>query len=307
MTTITEPTTADALEWRKDVNNGYMAETATLRGYTLRVTLEMHDTSPADPREWDNLGTFALRHRDYHLGDASRRGVRSTYPSAQLADAILETVDALLERGASWYVVARALRLHYGATVVRPAYLLDHSGISMSVGPNLLDGGTVDRRRQHVGDPGGWDTSVIGLVLDTAERREVIGTPVEHVDDELLAEVAEYDAYLQGDVWSVTVETSDGEEIESCGWIIGRDNAREEAVGMTPSEPHVDVIGQAYAELTDCDDVTGREVLVDLAVKVGLLADCVRDGRRHEAGELLEELATILEAVEAWTGTEAGR
>jgi hypothetical protein len=305
MTTTTERRPADELDWQ-DAEH-YSVETATLRGYTLRIALEQHDTSPADPREYDNLGTFALRHDRYWLGDASRGTRRSTYPSAKLADSILETVDALLERGASWYVVARALRLHYGATVVRPAYLYDHSGISISAGENLLDDGTVDRRNHNGFDPGGWDTSVIGLVLDTAERRELIGTPVEHVDEVLLAEVAEYDAYLQGDVWGVTVETSDGETVESVGWIIGRDNAREEAVAMTPSEPHVDIIGQAYAELTDCDEVTGREVMVDLAVKVGLLADRVRDGRRHEAGELVEEIGTILEAVEAWTGTEAGR
>ena len=54
----------------------------------------------------------------------------------------------------------------------------------------------------------------------TAKRREkVIGI--------LKAEVEEYSQWLEGDVWRVTVFDNDGDDLDSCGGILGRERAEE--------------------------------------------------------------------------------
>lgn len=161
-----------------------------------------------DPRQYENLGVMAARgHREYLLGDQT--------------DETQEVHDALV-RTRKPNVVARWLKVYRGATVVLPLGLIDHSGISIYVGSGA-----------HWCDPGGWDSGLIGLIYDTPETRENTGAPLESIERQLRAEVAEYDRYLTGDVWGIRVtrETVDGdtETLDECWGLLGREYAEQEA------------------------------------------------------------------------------
>ena len=149
-----------------------------------------YDTEPENPRHWGGLGVMACYHRNYILGD----------PGHPLTD---DVIDAL--KRAPGRTVARWLRVFHGATVVLPLYLLDHSGISMSAGS------------PSASDPGGWDTSMVGLIFDTPDKREEFGTALENIEAALHGEVEAYSAYLEGMVYRYTAYGEDGEEVSSCG------------------------------------------------------------------------------------------
>lgn len=148
-----------------------------------------YDDDPEDPRTWDGLGVMACSHSRYTLGD--------DHPLTE------PVIDAL--RRAPLRVVTRWLKVFHGATVVLPLYLYDHSGISMSAGTEATLA------------PRGWDTSVVGLIFDTPEKREEWGTPLERVEEALRGEVETYSAYLEGMVYRYTAYGEDGEEVSSCG------------------------------------------------------------------------------------------
>jgi hypothetical protein len=143
------------------------------------------------------------------------------------------------DRGVPFPVVARYLRVYYGATVVLPLWLIDHSGISMCTGP-------------FTSDPAGWDSGIVGVIFDTpATRADCWGneTPtVEQVTAALESEVATYASWLEGDVWTVTVERmtapcgapcahcaareGEWETVDSLSGIIGRQWAESEGRSM---------------------------------------------------------------------------
>jgi hypothetical protein len=189
-----------------------------------RITIEYQgDTDGANPREDDNLGVMlANGHRNYNLGDFALKGRHSPYDDA--ARASDHFVDRLGGRRAL-YALSRWLHIFYGATVVKPLWLIDHSGISMSTGP-------------FAADPGRWDSGVVGVIFDDPTRREEWGNPdPEEVDKILSSEVKYYDAYLTGMVIGYRVEAKrrgSWVEIDACwGYLYADkedlDNVRSEA------------------------------------------------------------------------------
>lgn len=149
-----------------------------------------YDVEPENPRHWGSLGVMACHHSRYILGD-------HRHP---LTDEVIEALKRAPVR-----VVTRWLRLVHGATVVLPLYLLDHSGLSMSAGS------------PSASDPGGWDTSMVGLIFDTPDKREEFGTALENIEAALRGEVETYSAWLEGMVYRYTAYGEDGEEVASCG------------------------------------------------------------------------------------------
>ena len=121
------------------------------------------------PRDWCPFGSMLAEHPRYTLGDQDG-------PAQELAG-FIEDMSEWHSGGALIDAVLKHLQRHFGSTVVLPLYLYDHSGISMSAGPNLLDGGGINTRTHNPFDPGGWDTSFIGFAFDTAKDREENGVP----------------------------------------------------------------------------------------------------------------------------------
>lgn len=140
------------------------------------------DTAPESPR-WDaEFGVMYCRHPRYSLGD---KGDLLTEVDTRLA-------DEGRRRTLRWLVE------EHGTTVVLPLFLHDHSGLSMSAGANLIaTGGDLEM----LGDR--WDTSLVGIIFDTAERRQ---DWVGESEEVLRREVRDYDLFLRGEIYTLLVE-----------------------------------------------------------------------------------------------------
>jgi len=180
-------------------------------GYTIVIDT---DDDPMSPREADNATVMLCWHRDYNLGD-----------DHDVAKDMKQRID-----GHDWHTsrpstaITRWLRIFHGATVVQPLYLLDHSGITISTS-------------KFWSDPGGWDTSTVGFVFDTAWNREMCGTTPEQAEEAIDAEVKSYANYLEGGYVGYTVLNARGEVVESCWGIPDVEDAKAEAEAHVPDVP----------------------------------------------------------------------
>ena len=184
-------------------------------GWTVET---YYDEDPMSPRDADNLGTLAIWHRSYDLGDKSHE---------------VDVATAAMDRWGSYALTARYLRMFHGATVVLKVGMLDHSGIS------LYSGGGA-----HCMDPGGWDSGTVGLIWDTPEGRAMTGVELANVGAALEGEVREMASYVEGDVYGYRILDADGEELDSCWGYIGhayfaeaRDSAVEYLLETLPAQP----------------------------------------------------------------------
>jgi len=101
--------------------------------------------------------------------------------------------------------------------VIKPLYMLDHSGITIS---------TSDFNDR-------WDSGQIGWVYITNKTIDVCGTTIKNdetfaqykkrLGEYLDAEVEVYDQYVRGDVYLFELTGENGEVIDSCGGFYGDD------------------------------------------------------------------------------------
>jgi hypothetical protein len=206
--------------------------------HVAEVVYEQFDSSHANPREGDQLGTMVCWHPDYILGDEQIRNMDGR--------GAVETAHEHSGRFRSIGMLARYCRIALNAPVVIPLYLYDHSGISMSAGPGLVLGETPKGGYDEFGSPRGWDTTLVGVIYTTPERiRELCGEPREDgqtfycpsdwngtpeawIEQQLKIEVELYDRYLRGEVYGYRVmafetpeaaeegDTDEAEDVDSC-------------------------------------------------------------------------------------------
>lgn len=145
-----------------------------------------------DPRNWENLTTMVCFHSRYILGD---------YHEYNVADFN------------SWEELENGLRRDNEIVLLRPLYLLDHSGLTVSTTPFN------DR----------WDSGQIGFVFVTRDKllkhfggKKVSKKLRDRAEILLDAEVVEYDLYLRGETYAIEFE--DGIKISG---FIGYDSAKE--------------------------------------------------------------------------------
>jgi hypothetical protein len=211
-------------------------------GEGIRVTVRYEEhTEHANPRDADNLGVMFCDYRGYTLGDEDAPDPRDrtiTCPQCE-GDGEVEGEEDLIEcpkcdgAGNIDVGIYEYLKRGHGATVVLPLFVLDHSGLSMSAGTAF---GDMESRGRFVGDEAGWDTSLVGVIFDTNESREMIGTAPEDIEEALRGEVETYDSYLRGEVYWWTVEDEDGDILESVGGYLGEtDYALSEAKATAAS------------------------------------------------------------------------
>jgi hypothetical protein len=193
-----------------------IAGEGTLTQGDLRLTMHQEEELDIfDPRDNTNVGAMICSHKRYDLGD-----------KAPWAKEYLNAVDDLFAEEPTLGDVMGWLKRTYGAIVVLPLYLLDHSGLSMRAGRSFADI-----------DPGEWDSGLVGFIFDTPKSRDETGVGPDHVEQALRAEVREYDSWLQGDVWSYAIErkticsvgAEHWETVEACGGFIGYDWAAQAA------------------------------------------------------------------------------
>lgn len=93
-----------------------------------------------------------------------------------------------------------------------PVYMYEHSGITISTSPF----------------PCKWDSGQVGWAYMT---RKIVDDWFNGDDSRALksieAEIREYDDYIRGDIYMITIKNEDGEMIECCGGYNGYDYAKE--------------------------------------------------------------------------------
>jgi hypothetical protein len=175
-----------------------MNTTSNGSGLVLKV---VRDENPENPRTYPcyNIGTMALFHRRYNLGDLDH-GIRTSDFEG-------------------WEEMEEHLYREYDAALVLPVFMYDHSGITISTGTFSCP----------------WDSGQIGFIfISKAKVREeyqckrLSKKVLNRVSEALNVEVRVYDQYLTGDIWGYVVETEDGDHVDSCWGFFGEEKARAE-------------------------------------------------------------------------------
>lgn len=162
-----------------------------------------YDECPESPRtSWDNLGKMVCFHKRYNLGDSNNLTSDSFNSWEELHDYLINYHDAI---------------------VILPIYMLDHSGITISV--NSFN----DR----------WDSGQVGFIYANREdiKKEFIvkyitKKTINQVKKILLAEIDVYDKYLRGECYIIAREIYDENKVnlnyDSYSGFCGYENALKE-------------------------------------------------------------------------------
>ena len=202
-----------------------------VNGYTVTVT---YDEFPLDPmRDGDTLGVMLADHRNYTLG--SDKNLTADY------EPIMNHFTGGFGDRKGIEVFARWMKIYGGATVVLPLTLYDHSGITM-----------------YAGSGSGWDTTLVGVIFDTPERRQTCGvTDPDKIEQLLREEVKIYASYLEGMVYAYTV-TNDEDEVV---WQDGSIFDSQEALAAGTEE------AERLLPITELDTLRKRETRLITALK----------------------------------------
>lgn len=186
------------------MNNNTYSE--SVNGYKVEVSLDEWADSP---RDWDNLGKWVCAHKRYGLPNE---------------------IDFDFGEYNSWSEVEAALAKRFDYVI--PLYMYDHSYLAFS----LWGAG---QYWQHAR----WDAGQVGFVAaNKADIREwfdvkkVTKKIEERFYNTLQSEVTDYEAYANGEVYTVTItDEADGELIDFCGGFYSAEEAlqsgRETAEG----------------------------------------------------------------------------
>lgn len=144
----------------------------------MKYTIEQ-DVFADDPRNWDNLGIMTLAHRRYDVVDEA--GLNGKFDSA---DELYHHIEKEL-----------------GGKCILPVYMMDHGSITLKTTP-------------FEGLYGRFDSGLLGFIFTTEEKIKEIGTPEDHIEEVLNAEVQQYGYYLDGDVWLISILDEDEEVVD---------------------------------------------------------------------------------------------
>ena len=177
-----------------------------MKSYKIKVE---YDTDPMNPRtEWDNIATMICFHNRYNLGD------KHNFKSSDYS---------------SWSELKEVIESQYEVLMIKPLYLYDHSGITISTSPFGCQ----------------WDSGQVGWVfIDKKQLQSMTGDADGHtatnLEEIIDSEVKTYDSYIQGEVYSyqvIEVNTCDlGCEhetiVECCGGYYSEEDAEQDAESL---------------------------------------------------------------------------
>jgi len=164
-----------------------------------------HDNEPMNPRtDWDNITTMICIGKYSYLGD------KHNYKDKDFD---------------SWDEMKEQILLDYKVLIIKPLYVYDHGGLTISTSPFNCN----------------WDTSRVGwVIIDEKQLNLMCGKDFERGDEKLNlileGEVKTYDEYLTGQVYQYTIyeiNTCDlGHQhksvVESCGSYYNEGDCRDE-------------------------------------------------------------------------------
>jgi len=165
------------------------------KGHTIKIG---YDDDPMNPRDNDNLGKMVCFHKRYNLGDCH---------------------DLSSEDFGGWDDVKGYLVKKLNAKVILPLYLYDHSGLHLKVGSfqGLLPQGHAE-----------FDSGQVGFIYVTAADirenwmvKRISKRRIADAERLLNAEVAEYSAYLNGQVYYYNVVDEDDNIVDSAYGFLG--------------------------------------------------------------------------------------
>lgn len=209
-----------------------------------------YDSCPENPREfYDHVGKMVCWHRKYDLGDEHQFDAPAQFFNWLVPDDKFAELEAAFDvefeseeelfferkytaaQEAQWKKdngsASKRFREQVNKAVlenavVLPLYLYDHSGITISA--------------SSFDDP--WDSGQVGYIYvmnDVAQREFPEENWKERAIQMLQGEVDEYDQYLRGDVYVLTVER-EGEVVDSCSGYYGEEYAKEELAAAVKCE-----------------------------------------------------------------------
>jgi hypothetical protein len=173
-----------------------------MKTYELKIE---QDNDPMNPRtDWDNITTMICFHKRYDLGD------KTDYKSSQFE---------------SWDELKEQIESDYKVLMIKPLYMYDHSGITISTSPFGCN----------------WDSGQIGWVfIDEKQLQYITGDSSGHnetnLEEIIDSEVKTYDQYITGEVYQYTIyeiETcslghTHKNVVESCGSYFGEEECENE-------------------------------------------------------------------------------
>ena len=176
-----------------------------MKTYELEIE---QDNDTMNPRtEWDNITTMICFHKRYNLGD------KTDYKSSNFD---------------SWGELKEQIESDNKVLMIKPLYLYDHSGITISTSPFGCN----------------FDSGQVGWVFITEKQFKLMCGDMDYDNDRLEniidSDVKTYDQYLTGEVYQYTIyeiETCDkGHEhksiVESCGGYYDEKDCREEGMNL---------------------------------------------------------------------------
>jgi len=163
------------------------------------------DNNPMNPRtDWDNITTMICFHKRYDLGD------KTDYKSSNFD---------------SWVELKEQIESDYKVLMIKPLYMYDHSGITISTSPFGCN----------------WDSGQIGWIfIDEKQLQYITGDSSGHnetnLEEIIDSDVKTYDNYITGEVYQYTIyeiETCNlghthKNVVESCGGYFGEEECENE-------------------------------------------------------------------------------
>ena len=156
---------------------------STIYERTVRI---IQDENPDNPRDNDNLSIMVCFHHRYNLGDNNH--------------------DYRKEDFASWEVLEEDIWKEYEPVVIKPLYLYDHSGITISTTPFTSC----------------WDSGQVGFVFVPKENAikfhetdKLTKKLIKQCEEVLDYEVRVYNDYISGNVYGWQI-LNNGEIENSC-------------------------------------------------------------------------------------------
>jgi hypothetical protein len=146
-----------------------------MKKFELKITQDMN---PDSPREWDNVTTMICFHNRYDVGD------KHNYKSSNFN---------------SWDELKQQIEIDYNVVMIKPLYMYDHSGITISTSPFGCH----------------FDSGQIGWVFIDEVQLKLLWSDEEFPNEKLTeiieGDVKTYDQYLTGEVYGYEVY-----EVETC-------------------------------------------------------------------------------------------
>lgn len=195
------------------------------KGFNIIINF---DENAEDPRKDDNLGKMICWHRRYNLGDENLLEEYSEKKECRLKN--------LPEYCNGWDEVEQVLKDEFGAVVILPVFLYDHSGISMHT-------------YSH-GVHASWDCGRVGFIYATKADvlkefglKKLSKKAIEKTKTILEGEVELYNSYISGQIYCYNVEDKEGNNHGACGGFY------EFKEALTEAKAQVDYIAKDKKQL----------------------------------------------------------